>query len=300
MKKWFKGAFKHIRLEGYGPNSTGRKLLELLTGSLQTFGSVANHAPDLFELLKKEAQDQSDNVRQAALKALSTLLKASPVQAQAALPVILEAAKDKDFEDKDSDVRQAALKALSTLLKASPLQAQAALPSILEALKDRDFDVRQAALASLWSLIQGAPARAQEALPSIPEALKDRDFDVRQAALKALSKLLESSPARAQAALTIIREVFTAEDGSISEVALGFLSQASLEQLLAHYWSKPDASLIPYIHPRLYHTPLVVGKSSQPSKQQVTLYAIAGEPERYPQPAGVVQDFVDRIKAEAS
>ena len=258
LKKWFKGAFKHIRLEGYGPNSTGRKLLELLTGSLQTFGSVANHAPDLFELLKKEAQDQSDNVRQAALKALSTLLKASP------------------------------------------LQAQAALPSILEALKDRDFDVRQAALASLWSLIQGAPARAQEALPSIPEALKDRDFDVRQAALKALSKLLESSPARAQAALTIIREVFTAEDGSISEVALGFLSQASLEQLLAHYWSKPDASLIPYIHPRLYHTPLVVGKSSQPSKQQVTLYAIAGEPERYPQPAGVVQDFVDRIKAEAS
>ena len=184
LKKWFKGAFKHIRLEGYGPNSTGRKLLELLTGSLQTFGSVANHAPDLFELLKKEAQDQSDNVRQAAL-------------------------------------------------------------------------------ASLWSLIQGAPARAQEALP-------------------------------------IIREVFTAEDGSISEVALGFLSQASLEQLLAHYWSKPDASLIPYIHPRLYHTPLVVGKSSQPSKQQVTLYAIAGEPERYPQPAGVVQDFVDRIKAEAS
>ena len=229
LKKWFKGAFKHIRLEGYGPNSTGRKLLELLTGSLQTFGSVANHAPDLFELLKKEAQDQSDNVRQAALKALSTLLKASPVQAQAALPVILEAAKDKDFEDKDSDVRQAALKALSTLLKASPVQAQAALPSILEALKDRDFDVRQAAL-------------------------------------KALSKLLESSPAQAQAALTIIREVFTAEDGSISEVALGFLSQASLEQLLAHYWSKPDASLIPYIHPRLYHTPLVVGKSSQPSK----------------------------------
>ena len=258
LKKWFKGAFKHIRLEGYGPNSTGRKLLELLTGSLQTFGSVANHAPDLFELLKKEAQDQSDNVRQAALKALSTLLKASPVQ------------------------------------------AQAALPSILEALKDRDFDVRQAALASLWSLIQGAPARAQEALPSIPEALKDRDFDVRQAALKALSKLLESSPAQAQAALTIIREVFTAEDGSISEVAVGFFSQASLEQLLAHYWSKPDASLIPYIHPRLYHTPLVVGKSSQPSKQQVTLYAIAGEPERYPQPAGVVQDFVDRIKAEAS
>ena len=221
LKKWFKGAFKHIRLEGYGPNSTGRKLLELLTGSLQTFGSVANHAPDLFELLKKEAQDQSDNVRQAAL-------------------------------------------------------------------------------ASLWSLIQGAPARAQEALPSIPEALKDRDFDVRQAALKALSKLLESSPAQAQAALTIIREVFTAEDGSISEVAVGFFSQASLEQLLAHYWSKPDASLIPYIHPRLYHTPLVVGKSSQPSKQQVTLYAIAGEPERYPQPAGVVQDFVDRIKAEAS
>ena len=295
LKKWFKGAFKHIRLEGYGPNSTGRKLLELLTGSLQTFGSVANHAPDLFELLKKEAQDQSDNVRQAALKALSTLLKASPVQAQAALPSILEALKDRDF-----DVRQAALKALSTLLKASPARAQAALPSILEALKDRDFDVRQAALASLWSLIQGAPARAQAALPSIPEALKDRDFDVRQAALKALSKLLESSPAQAQAALTIIREVFTAEDGSISEVALGFLSQASLEQLLAHYWSKPDASLIPYIHPRLYHTPLVVGKSSQPSKQQVTLYAIAGEPERYPQPAGVVQDFVDRIKAEAS
>ena len=185
------------------------------------------------------------------------------------------------------------------MLQASPARALEALPSILEAAKDEAWEVRQAALKALSSLLEASLAQAQTTLPSILKAFKDEDSYARQAALGALWPLLQGGPARAQAALTIIREVFTAEDGSVGEAALEVFFQASLEQLLAHYWSKPDASLIPYIHPRLYHTPLVVGKRSQRGKQQVILYATAGEPERYDQPADVVEDFVKHIKAEA-
>ena len=246
-------------------------------------------------ILREAAKDHDEDVRSAALKALSSLIKTSPEQVQEALPIILAAAKDKNY-----DVRQAALKSLSILLEASPEQAQEALPSILAAAKDEDSSVHRAALEAFSSLIKTSPEQAKEAFPSILAAAKDEAWEVRQAALGALWSLIQGAPTQAQEALTIIREVFTAEDGSVSEAALGILLQASLEQLLAHYWSKPDASLIPYIHPRLYHTPLVVSESSQRDKQQVILYATAGKPERYLQPAGVVQDFVGGIKAEAS
>ena len=185
------------------------------------------------------------------------------------------------------------------MLQASPARALEALPSILEAAKDEAWEVRQAALKALSSLLEASLAQAQTTLPSILKAFKDEDSYARQAALGALWPLLQGGPARAQAALTIIREVFTAEDGSVGEAALEVFFQASLEQLLAHYWSKPDASLIPYIHPRLYHTPLVVDKNCHRGKHQVILYATAGEPERYDQPADVVEDFVKHIKAEA-
>ena len=265
--------------------------LKALSSLVQVSPAQAQEAlPSILEATK----DGSSNLREAAFRALSSLVQVSPAQAQEALPSILKATKDGS-----SNVREAALKALSTLLQASPARALEALPSILEAAKDEAWEVRQAALKALSSLLEASLAQAQTTLPSILKAFKDEDSYARQAALEALWPLIQGGPARAQAALTIIREVFAAEDGSVSEVALGFFSQASLEQLLAHYWSKPDASLIPYIHPRLYHTPLVVGKSSQRGKQQVILYATAGEPERCDQPADVVEDFVEHIKAEA-
>ena len=253
-------------------------------------------APETLPIILEAAKDKYSNTCQVALKAFSTLLEASPAQVQEALPIILEAAK---YED--SDTCQVALKAFSTLLEASPAQAQEALPIILEAAKDEDSDVRQAALKALSTLLEVSLEQApQEGFKIIQSFLKDRDSDACQVALGSLWSLIQVAPVRAQEALTIIREFFTAEDGSVSEAALGFFLQASLEQLLAHYWSKPDAILIAYIHPRLYHTPLVVGKSSQRGKQQqVSLYATAGEPERYLQPEGVVEDFLDHIQAEA-
>ena len=219
LGQWFERAFAHVRLEGYGHNSTGRKLLELLTGSLQTFGSVARHAPDLFELLKKEAEDQSDNVRQAALKALSSLVQASPAMAQEALPSILDTLKDED-----SDVCQAAQEALSSLLQASPAMAQEALPIILAAAKDKAWEVRQAALKALSSLLQASPAMAQEFLPSILKATKDKNSDVRRAALKALSTLLQAYPSQAQEALPCIMKAIKDEDSDVRQAALEALS----------------------------------------------------------------------------
>ena len=195
LEEWFVRAFAHIRLEGYGPNSTGRKLLELLTSSLQTFGSVSSHAPALFELLKKEAKDHSEDVREASLKAFSTLIKTSPERAQEVFALLEKALKDE--KDEIDYVRKAALEALSSFIEASSTLAQKALPLIQKALKDTSVSVRAASLEALSTLLAASPAQAQEALSIILEGYKDKSEHVHQAAFKALSKLLEVSLDRA-------------------------------------------------------------------------------------------------------
>ena len=238
-------------------------------------------------------KDTSEHVRQAALEALSKLFEVSPAQAQAALPIILEA-----YKDTSEGVRQAAQAALSKLLEVSPAQAQAALPIILEAHKDTSEGVRQAAQAALSKLLEVSPAQAQEVLPLIQKALKDTSEDVRQAAFKALSKLCVASPERTQEVLPILLAAAEDENEGVRQTALDALLRASLEQLLESYWSSKDASLIPYITPRLYETPLVVGERPR-GLQQVTLYATAGNPCEWKEPQEAVDHFKELVNTEA-
>ena len=104
----------------------------------------------------------------------------------------------------------------------------------------------------------------------------------------------------AQEALEMVRKVFTATDGSVHQAALGVILQADLRQLLESYWSRPDAKLAAHIATRLYHTPLVVGKSAREGHQLVILYASAGKPQMWEKPQEDIQHFAHLIDSEAS
>ena len=231
LRDWFVRAFTHMRQEEDkwdSDTSVGYKLLDLLTHSLQFFRAVASHTPELFELLKKAAEDKSERVcAAAALGALPSLVQSSSDRAQEAFRIILAAFKDK-YEDER--VRKAALGALSSLVQSSSDRGQEAFRIILSAFKDKyeEERIRKAALGALSSLVQTAPGRAQEAFESIRAALEDQAEEerIRKAALGALSSLVQTAPGRAQEAFESIRATLKdkAEEERIRKAAPGALS----------------------------------------------------------------------------
>jgi HEAT repeat protein len=101
------------------------------------------------------------------------VVKAARRYQQAALPLFLEA-----FKDRDSAVRHQALVGLQT---ARGDQAKV-LPALASLLKDTDPDIRLAAAQTLWQYDKAA-------LPHYQQALKDPDRKVQQAALSSLQNL---------------------------------------------------------------------------------------------------------------
>ena len=63
----------------------GRRLLGLLQSSLQTFGSIARHAPGLLGLFKKAAQGPHGAVRLAAVSSLGGALAGAHDEVRAML-----------------------------------------------------------------------------------------------------------------------------------------------------------------------------------------------------------------------
>ena len=230
LRDWFGKAFTHMRQEEDRwdrENSVGYKLLDLLAHSLQFFRAVASRIPELFELLKKAAEDKSERVcAAAALGALPSLVQSSSDRAQEAFRIILAAFKDK-YEDER--VRKAALGALSSLVQSSSVRAQEAFFIIRSALYDNyeEERIRKAALGALSSLAQTAPGRAQEAFESIRATLKDKAEEerIRKAAPGALSSLAQSSPELTHEAFGIILATLKdqAEDKRVRAAALGSL-----------------------------------------------------------------------------
>ena len=237
LEEWFVRAFTHVRLEGYDDaNLPGYRLLGLLKNSLQTFGSVARHAPGLWELFKRAAQGPYGVVRLAAVSSLGGALAGAYDDARAMLQTM---ARDRH---EAYGIKRAAGAALR--------EAQGA-----EATQDETAAGGGTAQGSLEGATGSASQSPEDLLKQLRQATKDRDGLVRAAALEALLK-------------------------------------ASLEELLEHYWSTPDARLIPYITPRLYHTPLVIAKGAQ----QVLLYAAAGQARKRREPQGVIERFLDDVK----
>ena len=262
LEQWFDTAFKYVRLEGYGPNSTGRNLITLLTDSLQTFRSIVAYIPGVFDLLQRAAQNDNSAIQKAALGPLATLCAAAPEGwARKALSRAQEA-----LESDNDRVRRSALKVLSTLVQASPGQAEQFLSIIQNTLtRDRAKHVRSTSLAvtsklaETWttqksvpimpagsrkasidcgqysrsasaeclapSLSQILPAAAKAKASSIiPKGLQDKSEDVRKTTLETLSTLIKASPSLAQEALPNIQTGLRDVSEQVREAALKALS----------------------------------------------------------------------------
>ena len=251
LKAWFVKSFNRLRRGDAWHTGTGQKLLDLLKGSLQSFGSVAKQAPDLFQLLRRVAKDESLAVRKAVL---SLLVDPPAAWAPEALSIIRELLEDPDpyagratlrtllslgkwypewtakalvlirSSLQDGYVRREALETLSTLLQIDPGYAATALGIIRSALQNEEDSVRSAPLRTLSNLIQVAPEYAAAALVIIRSALQDEEDSVRSAALGILSTLLQVAPEHAETALGVIQSALQDEEYSVRSAAFGTLS----------------------------------------------------------------------------
>jgi HEAT repeat protein len=180
LNKWIRQGLEEVRVYGYKS-----KLLTMLTVSLQDLPAVAKEAQDVLELLLRAAVDKDWQVRQAAIYALATLVKASPEHASAILPTLLSAAGD-------SWVGYAAIRALGALVKASPEHASAILPTLLITAGGEDyFSITIAAISALGELVKALQNQAQSILPKLLNAAGDENVNVRKAASGALVKLVK-------------------------------------------------------------------------------------------------------------
>ena len=216
LNEWFGKAFGHVRRSGYEAGSTEAKLLELLTNSLRTFGSVPHHTPGLLKLLEEAANDTSEYVREAALVALASQVAVWP---QKVFGIIREA-----LQDTSAYVREAALRSLSVLVQVAPDQAQEVFGIIRGALQDESAYVREAGLRSLASVVQVAPVQAPEAFESIRKKFQDTDGSVRAAALAAFSTLVQVAPLQAIPCFPNIFQAFQDPDWSVRAAALAAFS----------------------------------------------------------------------------
>ena len=116
--------------------------------------------------------------------------------------------------------------------------------------------------------------------------------------IQAVAAASQESQEKFGALLDLLLPAAKDPDSFVRAAAQEALLKAPLDALLAFYWSTPDTKLIPYITPRLYHTPLVVSKSARKGPQRVSLYAAAGQVREWQQPQGVLADFERQVEEE--
>ena len=141
-------------------------------------------------------------------------------------------------------------------------------------------------------------------LEQLRQAAEDADYagdpalsSARGALIQAVAAASQESQEKFGALLDLLLPAAKDRNGWVRGAAQEALWKATLKELLEHYWSTPDTKLIPYITPRLYHTPLVIRKDAQ----QVILYAAAGQVREWPpQPQGVLADFERYVQDEVS
>ena len=284
LEAWFVRAFVHVRLEGYrDAYLPGRRLLGLLKSSLQTFGSIARYSPELLELFKKTAQGPHGAVRLAAVSSLGGALAGVDGDVRA----MLQAMVDDRYESRD--IRQAADAALREATGAESTQDEAAVGG-------------GAAQGSLGEARESASQLPEALLEQLRQAAKDAKDEDDKALRSARESLVQAVAAASQenlpALLDLLLPAAKDQDCWVRAAALEALWKAPIDALLAFYWSTPDTRLIPYIIPRLYHTPLVIAKSVRSGPQRVSLYAVAGQAREWRKPQGVVADFERHVQDE--
>ena len=280
LEKWFVRAFTHVRLEGYDAGRPGRDLLALLKSSLQTFGSIARHAPGLLDLFKKAAQGPHGAVRLAAVSSLGGALAGVDDEVRA----MLQAMADDSHESRD--IQWAAGEALSQATGAESTQDEAAV----------------GAQGSLEGATESASQSPEDLLAQLRQAAKDARYEDDDALRSSRRSLLHAVAAATQeefgALIDLLLPAAKDWNGFVRAAALEALLKAPLDALLAFYWFRPDFRLIPYITPRLYHTPLVIAQSVRSGPQRVLLYAAAGQAREWRHPQGILERFAGDVKGE--
>ena len=338
LKQWFAIAFIHVRLGGDEDTSIGRKLLGLLAGSLRDFGAVATHAPGLLGLFKKAAQGPSAVVRQAAVRSLGAAFAATSHEVRAMLQAVaddrnefiyirgvareaLKPAKGsgEGEESEEDDVSEGSQGSLGTISLPTTLTeddvsegSQGSLGTISLRATLAEADVSERSQGSLGDaspeamvLMETSPQKPEDLLERLRQAAKDAIYGSDDAFKSARASLIQAVAAAAsQEEFSVLLESLLQaakdQNGLVRAAVLEALLKASLEELLEHYWSTPDARLIPYITAGLYHTPLVVGKSSREGQQQVTLYATAGKLCKWDQPQEDIARLVRHVQDEVN
>ena len=146
--------------------------------------------------LKQLRSDNEKDRQQAAI----TLEESIDPAGQAAVPVLIEALKDKDVV--------LSSRAASALGKIGPA-AKAAAPALIATLKDkdRDFITRSDAARALGKI----GAEAKTVVPVLIQALADKDLDVRLRAAEALGNI---GP-EARDAIPALRRAFQKNEGDL-------------------------------------------------------------------------------------
>ena len=286
LEAWFVRAFTHVRLEGYDAGRPGRDLLGLLKSSLQTFGSIAaSHAPGLLELFKGAVQGPHGAVRLAAVESLGRALAGAHDEARAMLQTMA------DDEHESNEIKKPAGAALS--------QAQGA-----ESTQDETAVGGGTAQGSHGAAEGSASQSPEDLLAQLRQAAKAARNENNDALSSARGSLVQAVAFATEKELgALLAQLLPAAkdcNGLVRVASQEVLWKAPLDALLAHYWSRPDFRLIPYITPRLYHTPLVIGKRTGKGAQQVLLYAAAGQASKCEQPQGVVADFDRHVQDAVS
>ncbi|MFL5340144.1 MAG: HEAT repeat domain-containing protein [Gemmataceae bacterium] len=238
---------------------TDEQVRENLVRSLGSLGAGAKAAA--LPGLTKALEDSSKTVRVAAASSLTNLLsplKADDVpvlvtilkqqdaearlfgarglsklgkQAKAALPELMEAAKNTD-----PVIRREAIDSLAAV---GP-DAKSAIPLYLAALKDsNDGGVRQSALLALGQLGKDV-GEDKDAVAAVLEAIKDPDAQVKKAALTAVGKLGPAigAPGAKQAMPTLIdmiqsKDTATRDEALDTIAGLGPLAKEAINPLIS-------------------------------------------------------------------
>ena len=289
LKKWFERAFAHVRLEGYrGEYLPGRRLLGLLKSSLQTFGSIASHAPELLELFKKTVQQHQGPIGAVRLAAVSSLGGAL-ASAHEEVRTILQTMADDLHES--WEIKQAARETLSQAQGTESTQEETAVgggtaQGSLEGVRESASQSPEALLAQL-----------RQAVTKYDESIIKDDKALRSARGSLVQAVAAATQEEFRALLDLLLPAAQDQHGFVRASAQETLLKAPLDALLDRYWSRSDNKLIPYIVPRLYHTPLVIRKDAQ----QVILYAAAGQVRKWSrQRQEVLADFERHVQDEIS
>ena len=291
LEAWFVRAFTHVRLEGYDAGRPGRDLLGLLQSSLQTFGSIARYAPELLELFKKTAQGPHGAVRLAAVSSLGGVLAGAHDEVRA----MLQAMADDRYDSRD--IQQAAGEALREATGAESTQDETAVGG--GAAQGSLGEARESTSQSPEALLEQLRQAARAARHEEDDALRSARGSLVQAVAAATQESQDQeSQEKFGALLDLLLPAAKDYNVYVRAAALEALLKAPIDVLLAFYWSTPDIRLIPYITPRLYHTPLVIAQSVRSGPQRVSLYAAAGQPSKWQQPQGVLADFERQVEKE--